>query len=265
MSRNGVGHTALFTLGVTIVCSLLVSLAVVWLRPIQERYASIDRDRRVVLAAGLVGDGQDLPSREVAELFERIDPRLVDLETGRFTDAVDPREYDYMAAAESETESVEIPRPLNKARIGRRSPYMPVYLYRENGELERVVLPIYGRGMWSTLKGYLALESDLNTVASLDFYEHGETPGIGDFVEKTDWQARWPGKLAYDESGDPALAIARDPLAPDDPARRYQTDAMSGATKTARGVSGLLEYWLGEHGYGPLLDRLREPQEDESA
>ena len=93
---------------------------------------------------------------------------------------------------------------------------MPVYLYRDEGNLARIVLPVYGRGMWSTLKGYLALEGDLETVAALTFYEHGETPGIGDFVEQKDWQARWPGKQAYDEQGRPALAIARESLPPDD-------------------------------------------------
>ncbi|WP_405234999.1 Na(+)-translocating NADH-quinone reductase subunit C [Lentisalinibacter orientalis] len=258
MSRNSLTHTTVFTLSIAIACSLMVSAAVAWLRPVQERYASIDRDRRVLVAAGLIEAGADASAREVAERFEAIEVRLVDLDTGRYTDAADPREYDYLAVAESETQSVEIPRAENAARLGRRAPYMPVYVYRDEGSLERIVLPVYGRGMWSTLKGYLALESDLETVAALTFYEHGETPGIGDFVEQRDWQARWPGKQAYDEQGRPALGIARESLAPDDPARRYQTDAMSGATKTARGVTGLLQYWLGDDGYGPLLARLRE-------
>jgi Na+-transporting NADH:ubiquinone oxidoreductase subunit C len=262
MSRDSVGHTTLFTLAVAVGCSLLVSLAVTWLRPVQERYASIDRDRRILVTSGLVDKGASLSTREIAERFEQIDVELVDLDSGRFSDAADPREYDYMAAADSESSSVEIPAGEDRARIGRRAPYMPVYLLRKNGRLERIVLPVYGRGMWSTLKGYLALEADLGTVAGLNFYEHGETPGIGDFVEKPDWQARWPGKKAYDEQGSPALGIARAALPPDDPARRYQVDAMSGATKTARGVTGLLQYWLGDDGYGPLLDRLREREEE---
>lgn len=262
MKRGSVLQTTVFTLSVAIACSLMVSAAVAWLRPVQERYASIDRDRRVLVAAGLIEPGEGVSDREVAERFEAIEVRLVDLDTGRWAEAADPRDYDYMAVAESETESVEIPRGENKARIGRRAPYMPVYLYRRDGDLERIVLPVYGRGMWSTLKGYLALESDLATVAALSFHEHGETPGIGDFVEKRDWQARWDGKQAFDEQGEPALAIAREPLPEDDPARRYQTDAMSGATKTARGITGLLQYWLGDHGYGPLLERLRERQEE---
>jgi Na+-transporting NADH:ubiquinone oxidoreductase subunit C len=262
MNRDGVAHTTLFTLAVAVSCSLLVSLAVTWLRPIQEQYASIDRDRRVLSAAGLIEPGKKLSTREIAERFAMIEPRLVELDTGRFANVDDPQDYDYEAVAESETGSVEIPAAENKARIGRRAPFMPVYLYRRDGQLERIVLPVYGRGMWSTLKGYLALEQDLDTVAGLIFYEHGETPGIGDFIENPDWQARWPGRHAYDESGEPALGIARDSLPADDPARRYETDAMSGATKTARGVTGLLQYWLGDHGYGPLLDRLREQQED---
>ncbi len=261
MNRDSVIHTVVFTLAVAIGCSLIVSGATAWLRPVQERYASIDRDRRVLAAAGLIPSGEPVPAREVADRFEALEVRLVDLETGRFTDAPAPADYDYMAAAESETDSIEIPGSLNKARIGRRAPYMPVYLYREDGALKRIVLPVYGRGMWSTLRGYLALEGDLETVARLSFYEHGETPGIGDVIEAPDWQAQWQGKLAYDESGEPALAVSRQPMAADDAARRYQIDAMSGATKTGRGVTGILQYWLGEHGYGPLLERLRKGEE----
>lgn len=261
MKRNGVTHTLVFTLVVALACSVLVSAAVAWLRPVQERYASVDRDRRVLDAAGLIGEDEQISDRQVAERFERLDVRLVDLDTGRFTDAADPGAYDYLAAADAEETSVPIPKPEDKARIGRRAPYMPVYLYRDQDDLERIVLPVYGRGMWSTLKGYLALERDLKTVAGLGFHEHGETPGIGDFVEQADWQARWVGKQAYDEEGEPALGIARAPLEPEDPARRYRIDAMSGATKTARGVTGLLQYWLGDHGYGPLIERLHEEEE----
>ncbi|MEJ2604334.1 MAG: Na(+)-translocating NADH-quinone reductase subunit C [Gammaproteobacteria bacterium] len=260
MKRNGVTHTLVFTLLVAIACSVLVSAAVAWLRPVQERYASIDRDRRVLDAAGLIDAGEQLSDRAVADRFERLEVHLVDLETGRYTGAEEPGDYDYLAAAESETEAVPIPKPEDRARIGRRAPYMPVYLYRDDGRLERIVLPVYGRGMWSTLKGYLALESDLETVARLSFYEHGETPGIGDVIEKPDWQARWVGKQAYDEEGEPALGVSREALEAEDPARRYRIDAMSGATKTGRGVTGLLQYWLGDDGYGPLIERLREEE-----
>ncbi len=257
MKRNGVTHTLVFTLCVAIGCSILVSAAVAWLRPVQERYASIDRDRRVLDAAGLIGAGESLSDREVADRFERLEVRLVDLDSGRFADVADPAGYDYLAAAESDTDAVPIPRPEDRARIGQRAPYMPVYLYREDGRLDRLVLPVYGRGMWSTLRGYLALGSDLETVARLTFYEHGETPGIGDVIEKPDWQARWVGKQAYDETGEPALGVSREALQPGDPAGRYRIDAMSGATKTGRGVTGLLQYWLGDDGYGPFIERLR--------
>ena len=38
----------------------------------------------------------------------------------------------------------------------------------------------------------------------------------------------------------------------------HQIDGLAGATLTSRGVNHLLKYWLGEHGYGPLLVRLRK-------
>ena len=66
------------------------------------------------------------------------------------------------------------------AKILRRSDHALVYLVNdEAGDLDKVILPIHGYGLWSTLYGFVALESDANTIAGLGFYEHGETPGLG--------------------------------------------------------------------------------------
>ena len=38
----------------------------------------------------------------------------------------------------------------------------------------------------------------------------------------------------------------------------YEVDGLAGATITAYGVSRLVRFWLGENGYGPYLEKLRE-------
>ena len=81
---------------------------------------------------------------------------------------------------------------------GFREPMAKVFLVKaESGDLSRVVLPIYGRGLWSTLRGFVAVEKDLRTVAGLTYSEHGETPGLGGEVENPSWKAKWPGKQIW--------------------------------------------------------------------
>ena len=104
--------------------------------------------------------------------------------------------------------------------------------------------------------GFLALDPDLATIRGLTFYQHGETPGLGGEVDNPRWKALWPGRIAFDETGEPVIAVARGRVGTpqQDP---HRVDGLAGATLTSRGVTAMLRFWLGEHGYGPYLERLK--------
>ena len=77
-----------------------------------------------------------------------------------------------------------------------------MYLVRDNaGEIDTLILPIRGYGLWSTLWGFIALEEDYNTVVGLGFYSHAETPGLGGEVDNPKWKGQWPGKKVADNAG----------------------------------------------------------------
>jgi Na+-transporting NADH:ubiquinone oxidoreductase subunit C len=122
----------------------------------------------------------------------------------------------------------------------------------EGDELKAIILPIEGKGLWSTLYGYLALAPDANTVVGITFYDHGETPGLGGEVDNPRWQALWPNRKAYDARGNAALRVKKGRAGPpeEDP---HQVDGLSGATITSRGVTALIQFWLGDDGFGPYL------------
>lgn len=130
----------------------------------------------------------------------------------------------------------------------------PIYLVRKDGELEQVILPIEGAGLWATMYGFLAVENDGKTARGLQFYEHGETPGLGDAVDKPAWRAQWKGKKLYDESGAPLIEVVKGP-APE--GSDYQIDGLAGATLTGRGISEFVRHWIGDEGYGPYLKELQ--------
>lgn len=235
-----------------IVCSVVVSTAAVSLKPAQEANRELDRQRNILAAAGMLEEG-----RSVAELFERVDRRYIDLRSGDYADPGEvPGDYDQRAASKDPALSTDLGDD-DIANIGRRADYAEVYLVRDAaGSLEKVILPVHGYGLWSTLYGFVALESDANTIAGIGFYEHGETPGLGGEVDNPRWKAQWPGKQVY-RDGDVAIALAKGSVDRESPDARWRVDGLAGATLTSRGVTNLVQFWLGENGFRPFLDNLK--------
>ena len=150
--------------------------------------------------------------------------------------------------------------PQDVARAFERiEPRGAAYLVRApGGEIEKVILPVEGRGLWSTLYGFLALRGDARTVVGIRFYQHGETPGLGGEIDNPRWQASWVGKRIVDEQGQPVLRVLKAAVDPGNPEAYRQIDGLSGATITSRGVENLVNHWLGPDGHGPLLQEIRE-------
>jgi Na+-transporting NADH:ubiquinone oxidoreductase subunit C len=221
-SRDSIRNTFIVAIGVSLVCSILVSAAAVLLKPQQELNETRYRQRIVLEVAGLYS-----PDVDIAAQFAAIDARTVELASGNYVD---------IPASDAETSDQ----------------YAEIYLVREGDVIEQIILPVYGAGLWSTMYGYLAVEPDGRTVRGLRFYEHAETPGLGDQIEKPDWLAQWPGKQLYDGNGNVRIEVVRG-QAPPGPDEMYQVDGMSGATLTGRGVSNLLQRWVGPQGFGPYL------------
>ena len=250
--REGVTRTLLVAFVVSLVCSSLVASAAVVLKPLQEANAQLDARKNVLDVAGVL----DL-SRDINEQFGAIDTRVVDLETGAYRQDVDPDAFDPHEARKHPERSVAVPAAIDVARVGRRAEHALVYLVRDGDSVTRIILPVFGYGLWSTMYGFLALEPDGNTVADIVFYSHAETAGIGDFVSKPKWRSLWLGKRAFDEEGQLLLRVVKGRVSPDDPLADYHVDGVSGATLTGNGVTNLIQYWLGPHGYGPYLRNIQ--------
>lgn len=256
MQRDSVGKILFVAFALCVVCSVVVSATAVGLREEQDRNALNDKRRQVLVAAGLV-DPEDRKA-DVQQIFdEQMEVLVIDLETGEPAEGVDPDAYDEREAEKDPEQSVEVPLDFDTGGIKRRARYSKVYLQKSGDELVSVTLPIHGKGLWSTMYGFLSLEADLSTVKGLVYYQHGETPGLGGEVDNPTWRAQWPGKEVFDESGDYDFQVIKGHVEARDPRFEHKADGLSGATITARGVDGMLRYWMGPHGYQPFLDRLR--------
>ena len=147
-----------------------------------------------------------------------------------------------------------VPKSEDIAIIKRRENIAPIYVWLSDDEaIEKIVLPIRGYGLWGTLYGYLSLDSDLNTVKGIEYYEHKETPGLGGEVDNPNWKSDWNGKRIYSNDGSVGLYVTKGLSSTE-----YEIDGISGATLTTNGVTNMIKYWLGDNGYGPVIKNLGE-------
>ena len=250
-NNDSIQKTLIVAISLCVVCSVLVSGAAVALKDMQVANKLDDRNRNILAAAGLLVEG--VP---VSEQFSRIETRLVDLDTGEFVEGMDPQSFDQRKSAKNPATSLVLSAEEDVAKVRRRSNYALVYLVRDEGELEKVVLPLHGYGLWSTMYGFVALQSDLNTVAGLGFYEHGETPGLGGEIDNPRWKASWPGKKIYQDQT-VALELIKGSVDKTRAGSEYQIDGLAGATLTSRGVTNMVHFWMGQQGFGPFLEKLK--------
>lgn len=234
------------------VCSVLVAGAVVVLKPKQAFNADIDFKKNVLMAAGMLKPGVD-----VNEAFQSIEPIVVDLETGKTAEGVNPASFDASKAEKDPSTTVMLNRTEDFAGIKKISKLQKVYLVKKDGALDQIVLHVYGKGLWSTMKGFLALDKDAVTVRGFNYYAHGETPGLGGEVDNPKWISQWPGKKVYTEDMKPATDVIKGNVSPEDPRAAYKIDGLSGATLTANGVENTFQFWMSDKGYGKFLENVR--------
>jgi Na+-transporting NADH:ubiquinone oxidoreductase subunit C len=230
------------------------------LAPTQEANARRYMQKNVLLAAGLVTPGADMPDAALRQIFQqRIEVRLVDFAAGELVpvDRVDAAGFDQRRARNDPAQSRAAPP--NRAGIARVPNYGVVYFVKPesgSGPVEQMVLAIEGLAMWGTAYGFIALAPDGNTVQGLAFYEQKETPGLGGEISNPKWQALWRGRKAYDAQWQPRLAVIKGVAGPAD-SDPHHIDGLSGATITSNAITRLVQFWLSDDGYGRWLKNLR--------
>ena len=257
-----VKYITTFAALVCLVCGIFVSVSAVSLRPMQEANKVLYKQKKVLSVVGLLDESNPKTPDEISQIFaENIQSKIIKLADGSYDDKLDPESFDQLKYSKDPATSEPAPAG-NPAGVARVPQHAQIYHLVREGKIEAVILPIEGKGLWSTLYGYIALKRkpDTNTIMGLTFYQHAETPGLGGEVDNPLWKSQWPGKLAFetDESGKPTgapgITVVKGGAKPGDP---YQVDGLSGATITARGVHHLVHFWLGDEGFGPYITQFR--------
>lgn len=248
-NKETFGKTVGFVTVVCLVCAALVSFSAVQLKPLQNANKLLDKQTKILEASGLL----ELAGDNIVPTYnDFVIAKIIDLDTGEYIDG-DPNAFDERRDARDVTKSIKPKADI--AGINRRANTSVIYLVKNGaGTIETVVLPIIGSGLWDLMSGYIGLSVDLNTVKSVVYSDHKETPGLGAEVMNPKWKALWPGKKMFDEDNNIAIKIVKGGAADDDV---HGVDALSGATLTSNGVERTIHFWLGDEGYGPFIIKHR--------
>jgi Na+-transporting NADH:ubiquinone oxidoreductase subunit C len=253
-SNNSIKKTLIVAFSLCVICSVVVSSAAVVLKPKQLQNQALDRKSNILQVTQLYKPGDDIEEK-YAEL---ITPRVVNLETGDYSEELDPNTYDQFDAARDPATSRTLSGEDDIAGIGRQEKFSTVYLVGNPDDPDQIVMPIRGQGLWGLMEGFLSVRGDGNTIVGLSYYDQSETPGLGGEVDNPRWKAQWDGKKIYEDGDyqDPQIQLVKGGASDE-----YEVDALSGASLTSRGVTNMLRFWLSEEGYAPYLARFHDDSE----
>nr|WP_250208507.1 Na(+)-translocating NADH-quinone reductase subunit C [Morganella morganii] len=251
-NKDSVARTFIVVFVLCLVCSIVVAGSAVGLKSTQQNQIMLDKQRNILDVAGLLTPS--MPADEIDAVYKKfIRAKMVDLKTGQMSDS--PGKYDLNDELRSDESSIALSPEEDLAKIRRRANSAEIYLVQnEQGETSKIVLPVYGSGLWSVMYAFIAIDVDGITSEGITYYQHGETPGLGGEVDNPQWRKQWIGKKLFNEEGMPAIKIVRSG-ATDSP---YGIDGLSGATLTSNGIQHMFDFWLGDNGFGPFLKTVRE-------
>ena len=231
MNTSSNGYVMGFAIGVCVVISAALAMTANSLKPIQDEAAEFDRQKNVMMAAGLVAADDKRTVAELKKLYvDRVKEVVVNTKTGE------------VLAGKASKDAAQLNKEADAADKADKTAASRFRVVAttlgDGGKLESVVLPISGKGLWSTIYGYLALEGNLDTVRGVTFYKHGETPGLGGECENPMWCAQWKGKSIRDAGKLVGIKVKKgkvDPSIAEEKA--HKVDGLSGATITSDGIS----------------------------
>tara|TARA_B100001027_G_scaffold65938_1_gene44804 strand:- start:202 stop:969 length:768 start_codon:yes stop_codon:yes gene_type:complete len=252
MNKDSALNIAFVGIGLCLLCSAIISLIAIQLRSVQNENVVKDMQKKIVSSAGL-----QLEYGSVENAMMNIKTIVVDLDQGKIVD-INPNSYELSKELREEGKYKFLSAENDIASIKKREKYSKVFIEYKDDKINTLILPVRGYGLWGILYGYLAIKSDFNTVAGLEFYEHKETPGLGAEIDNPKWKALWKGKKIYQENGEVSLKVIKGNVLASSDNINYEVDGLSGATLTCNGVTNLIAYWMGSDGFLNFINNLRE-------
>jgi Na+-transporting NADH:ubiquinone oxidoreductase subunit C len=234
-------YTFIFVCITTIVSALILSSAYQFLRQKQLYNERLEKQKNILTALKLVKPGQKIVDQKIQDIYKnQVKSFVVNIKGKKVQTKV--------------AEKIDLERQANQKPKER---LYPVYIFEKNEQVEAYCIPVFGKGLWSTIYGYLALEKDLNTVRGITFYKQGETPGLGAEVAARWFQENFEGKKIFNEQNKlVSITVVKGKLSQQTTGTEHKVDGISGATMTGNGVTKFLAKML--RAYEPFIRDQRQ-------
>jgi len=237
-------YIVIFSLILTIVLGGLLSLASVGLRPAQKRAEELATKRQILSAVMEVD-----PNANILPIFDkRIKTIVVDIKGNII-------ESDEMGNP-IDASDVDIERQFKLKPEERMYPVFMFHDENDPDDIKAYIFAFYGNGLWDNIWGYVALETDMNTITGVVFDHAAETPGLGARITEKQVEERYDGKKIFNEEG---VLVSVDMLKgennPPAALNEHKVNGMSGATITGKGVNRMLKNYF--EFYLPYIERLK--------
>lgn len=225
-----------FSVILTVVLGLLLSGTAQVLGPRQQEAIALDKKKQIL--------GAVISSEEIAAMSPQEVNEYYSSHVGSTVVDINGKEVTEQGGVAVSAENVDVAKNYKKPAEER---LYPVFIYHEEGDpsvVKSYILPLYGAGLWDAIWGYMALDTDMNTVGGVTLAHAGETPGLGARITTPEVQARYQGKEIFDESGDLVGVQMQKGEGKDYSSDPHKIDGMSGATITGTGVNNMVKSYL---------------------
>ncbi len=237
--RQSNTYIIVFSLILTAVLGGLLSGVSQVLGPTQKKAQDLDTKKQILGAVMPMDDIKKMESEAILELYSQV----ITSEVADFRgDLITTNEKGGPMVAEE----VNIEKNYKKAAEERQ---YPIFKYHQPGQADQVeayIVPVYGAGLWDAIWGFMALETNLESIKGITFGHKGETPGLGARITEAEVQGRFSGKTFVDTNGNVVeMQMIKGENNPQSKLGPHKIDGLSGATLTANGVNDMMNAYYG--------------------
>lgn len=222
MNRDSNGYTFGFAAAMVVVVASVLAFTASSLKDLQQDNVRKEKMQNILATIGIETDrdgAEQLFNQYITAQLALRNDGSVDTEVSAFSDV---------------NLAIEIKKDPSDQRF-------PLYVANVSDN-DFYIIPLRGAGLWDAIWGYVALESDKNTIKGAVFDHKAETAGLGAEITQEWFMNRFVGEKVFDTNGNlVGIAVSKTNNDPKDLDKNdHEVDAISGATITGDGVSDMI-------------------------
>lgn len=246
MNKQSNTYTIFYIIAVVVIVGAALAITATSLRPMQQANADADKMKQILYSVHVSTDNSDVAATFAQHITEQL---LVNADGDIVT----------TVTSGSDDTTVFDTDVNEQSRLADNERKLPVFVCRTDDGTDKLILPVYGAGLWGPIWGYVAVDSDGSTIYGAYFSHASETPGLGAEIEKPAFQDEFIGKQLIVNDKFMPIAVVKAGQRPALPDQDY-VDGISGGTITSKGVGAMLDNCLSP--YSAFLDRVKNGEYD---